>query len=378
MRSDHCLMAITGVHSLGGGIAAANRLALSALLEADYQVDVIALNESPDTVPDTETKSSYQGMQNNKIAFAKAVWQSVLQKRYTIVFCDHVNLALVLAPLAKLGICRYIVRLNGVEVFPEDLNWEGKVGLKAAHQRLAISDHTRQQVLHQYPRMDIQVCGLSLDPERSQLVASSPSVTLSEITLTCVAGTEKTLGQRVILHVGRMSAAEQYKGQDVLIEAMPAILAASPDAQLVLVGKGDDVERLWMLAKSQSEVVQQAVFMTGFVSDEQLEQLYRSCYVFAMPSRGEGFGLVYLEAMAYGKPCIGSRIDSARCIIRHDETGLLVDHPTHSREVAEHLMTILRQPELARSMGTAGYKLLNEYYLFPHFQERFIRMLRQR
>jgi glycosyltransferase involved in cell wall biosynthesis len=81
--------------------------------------------------------------------------------------------------------------------------------------------------------------------------------------------------------------------------------------------------------------------------------------------------------MAHSKPCVGSSVDSARCIIRHGETGLLVDHPMDLHEIAESLIVLLSQPELARKMGAAGCELLNSYYLFTHFQSRFIQILRQ-
>lgn len=279
---------------------------------------------------------------------------------------------MMLAPLSMLGICRYIVRLNGIEVFPDNLNWEGYIGMRFAHRRTAISDHTRQQVLTQYPHLSVNVCDLSLDHERSTLPLQTEVQQTTGISFNSVDGNLRTLGHHVILHVGRMAKAEQYKGQDVLIRAMPAILDEMPHAQLVLVGRGDDAERLRDLAQAQSDSVQKAIFMTGFVTDEQLEVLYQTCYVFAMPSRGEGFGLVYLEAMRWAKPCLGSRTDSARCIIRHGETGLLADDPANPHQVAQLLLTLLRDQKSANRMGQNGYQLVSEYYLFQHFQQRLI------
>ena len=370
MANKRCLMIMTGALFYGGGIANANRLALFALLEEGYQVDVITLNETQEDTEVGYPNLTYKVAGSHKVLFTRMCWTTLFRQRYDVVFCDHVNLALILAPLRWLGLRNYMVRLNGVEVFPEFLNWEGKLGLFAAKQRLAISRHTSEKVREQFSTIAIDVCELSLSPERSQMPSQDRQP--SQLKFVAIDGSEIQLEEQVILHVGRMSAAEQYKGQDVLIQAMPKILEHFPDAQLVLVGHGDDMGRLRELAESHTKHVQSAIVMTGFVSDEVLEQLYQSCYLFAMPSSGEGFGLVYLEAMRYAKPCIGSRVDAAKFVIVDGETGLLLDNPKDEREVADAILTLLQQTELAQQMGQAGYQRLNQKYLFSHFKNRFI------
>ena len=113
------------------------------------------------------------------------------------------------------------------------------------------------------------------------------------------------IGPHALLIVGRLSAEQRHKGHDRLIEAMPAIIRRVPDAQLVIVGDGNDRERLQNKAMA-SEVGGNIVF-TGRVGEQALHALYERCAVFAMPSTGDGFGFVYLEAMAHHKPCVGQR-----------------------------------------------------------------------
>ena len=115
--------------------------------------------------------------------------------------------------------------------------------------------------------------------------------------MVAVDGSTQILDQRIVLHVARMASTERYKGQDCLLEAFPLIHAFCPDVQLVLVGHGDDMPRLCAIAGSLPSEMQCRVFLPGYVSRVLLEQLYERCYLFAMPSSGEGFGLVYLEAM---------------------------------------------------------------------------------
>lgn len=369
-------MVITGALHLGGGIATANKLVLRAFTSRAKALTVLSLAEPPNIIAQYRNLSSeirVQAFSGNKLWFAFATWQILLTQSYKYVFCDHVNLALLLAPLSYLGITSYTVRLNGIEVFSPFPNWEGRIGLNMASQRLAISEFTRQVVHEQHPDLKVSTCdlALNLDTLDSLNVLENPT----PITLMAIDGNVYSLGKQVILHVGRMETSEQYKGQDTLIHAMPLVLEMFPEAQLVLAGKGSDAARLQMLVHSYSATTQRAIFMPGFVDDALLERLYQQSYVFAMPSRGEGFGLVYLEAMQWAKPCLGSRIDAAQCIIRDGETGLLVNDPTNFYDVGKKLIWLLDNPEIARRMGSAARELVKNYYLFPHFADRFWQIL---
>jgi len=90
-----------------------------------------------------------------------------------------------------------------------------------------------------------------------------------------------------------------------------------------------------------------------------------------MPSKGEGFGLVYLEAIRWAKPYIGSYTDGACYIIRDVRTGLLVNNPDSASEVVSKIKWLLSHPDLTRDTGRAGYELVGTRYLFRHFSERF-------
>ena len=141
--------------------------------------------------------------------------------------------------------------------------------------------------------------------------------------------------------------------------------------QLVLAGQGEDMLRLKRITQTLSPSMQARIFFPGYVPDDLLDLIYQRCFVFAMPSIGEGFGLVYLEAMIRAKACLGGRVDATPCVVHDRVTGLLVDDPKSSEQVAEALNWFLSHPEETHSMGVAGYNLVRSYYLFPHFQERF-------
>ena len=89
-----------------------------------------------------------------------------------------------------------------------------------------------------------------------------------------------------------------------------------------------------------------------------------------MPSRQEGFGLVYLEAMNFGKPCLGCRDDGAEDVIVHEETGLLVNDPKDAKELAAALRRLLSDFEEAREMGRRGFERLHQRFTAAHFQQR--------
>src|SRR5262249_17932435 len=124
------------------------------------------------------------------------------------------------------------------------------------------------------------------------------------------------------LIVGRMASDERYKGHDLLIELWPEVTAAVPGAVLRIVGDGDDRTRLQ--SKAASLNARGAILFLGRVDDASLAREYERCTAVVMPSRGEGFGLVFIEAMRAGRGCIGGH-GSASEIIVDGETGFVVD-----------------------------------------------------
>jgi phosphatidylinositol alpha-1,6-mannosyltransferase len=142
--------------------------------------------------------------------------------------------------------------------------------------------------------------------------------------------------------------------------------------RLVIAGDGDDRPRLEALAASLGLARQ--VLFTGFVSEATLAELYARAAVFVMPSRGEGFGLVYLEAMRAALPCVAACASAAAEIIADGETGLLVD-PLAPDAIAAALGRLLASPELARAMGEAGRRRLELLFTPRRFREGLWPML---
>ncbi len=175
-----------------------------------------------------------------------------------------------------------------------------------------------------------------------------------------------------VLIVSRLG--ERYKGHEELILCWPRVAAAVPGATLRIVGTGPDGEKLRKLA-AQSSVAGQIVF-SGFVADAELDRVYAGTRVFAMPSRGEGFGLVYIEAMRHGLPVVASDADAAPEVVNHGETGYTINLKKPN-ELSETLIHLLRNPDEAARLGEAGRRRWADHFRFSAFRARFLPMLQE-
>lgn len=242
--------------------------------------------------------------------------------------------------------------------------------------RLAISDYTKEQVCKQFPNLNIITCDLALDPVRhSDSLPEKPQISCNRIEVCAVDGSRQVLGEQLILNVGRMIKGARYKGQDTLLSAFPNIIERFPQAQLLLAGQGDDMERLVALADTYPAHLQSRIFIPGYLDNSLLDKIYQTCYMFAMPSKGEGLGLVYLEAMSRAKPCIGGNVDATPCVVKEGVTGLLIDDPSSPDQLSDKIIWMLEHADEAKEMGLAGYHRVRDYYLFPRFKERFWEIL---
>jgi phosphatidyl-myo-inositol dimannoside synthase len=143
---------------------------------------------------------------------------------------------------------------------------------------------------------------------------------------------------RVLLTVGRLSADERYKGVDAVIEAMPRLLARFPDLKYLVVGGGSDRSRL--AARSVTLGVADRVVFAGRIAEAEKVAHYNLADAYVMPSFGEGFGIVLIEAAACGVPVIGSRADGSREALLDGRLGRLVD-PHRDNELIDAVTSVL-------------------------------------
>jgi glycosyltransferase involved in cell wall biosynthesis len=170
----------------------------------------------------------------------------------------------------------------------------------------------------------------------------------------------------LILTVTRLSLADSYKGVDHLIDAMPAVLSQIPEARLRIVGRGDGRTQLQERARSLG--VAASVDFAGFVSDADLHAEFAGCKLFALPSEKEGFGLVYLEAMAHGRPCLAALAAGAPEVLTED-TGVLVRYGDVPG-IAAALVQALRRDWSLKALAARS-----EVFSYLRFRERLSSLL---
>jgi phosphatidyl-myo-inositol alpha-mannosyltransferase len=164
-------------------------------------------------------------------------------------------------------------------------------------------------------------------------------------------------GKTNLLFVGRL---EKRKGFSHLLRAYVRVKQQQPNVRLLVVGPYSQKSRMrYEKFLNQHDVGD--VYFTGYVSKEDLARHYRTCDIFCAPSTGgESFGIILLEAMASGRPIIASDIDGYRAVLHHEREGLLVP-PADDEALAEGILQLVRNPDLARRMGRAGLDEAQQY-----------------
>jgi len=296
-----------------------------------------------------------RGARGRQASFLAHIGRTMIQcGADTVVVCSHLHLAPAAVILAWQG-PRPTLLLCGIEAWVPLRHRERRA--LAASDLVSISQHTVDRFRAANPRLashDVAVChpGLPANP------AAVPPSRLSSSALI----------------VSRMSAAERYKGHDVLLEIWPRVRERHPDATLVVAGDGDDRSRLEEKARSLGLVG--AVKFVGRLNDEELTRLYDECRMFVMPSRDEGFGLVFLEAMRAAKPCIGGTGAAAEIIV-DGVTGAVIDSDNRDALLAA-VDRLYADPEAAIRLGAAGRERFLSDFTDRHFQMRFRTLIARR
>jgi len=354
-----------------GGIQRAGRHLAFLLSEfansKEMEYRLLSLNDSQDLhrMRVGEREFVFTGAARSKAGFVAAALKAV-RRHPKLVLAAHPNLApivrgmKILAPRMKSIVCTH-----GVEVW-EPLSRGRRTALQRATLVLAPSQATADFVisLQGVAAQRVRVLPWALDPDfETRLIGIGPAQLPADFPQ-----------GRVILTVGRWLATERYKGMDTLIQALPRLLLRWPEVQLAIVGSGDD--RDWLQDIARVSGVQRHVHLLSGITYAELSACYAAAEIFALPSRGEGFGFVYLEAMARGKPVIGGAHGGAPEVIRDGVTGYLVSHGD-TEQLVTSLDALLSNPELAKQMGEHGRERVQHEFKFSNFAKNFKKILRE-
>lgn len=349
-----------------GGIPTYNRVVCRVLNELSEPVERRVFVVT-DTARDLDQhRAAYPNVTltafaGKRSAFVRQVVSLVLTRKIDLLLIGHVNYA-PLGLFLKLlrPSLRYGVMVHGVDVWSR-LPLIRRLALQKANFVSSVSEYTKQQV----------VSVNQVDPRRVYVL---PNALEWEENGQAVKATQTAAPATRLLTVCRLSVDERYKGVDTVIEALPSVRRAVPDVQYFVIGSGTDLERHKRLAEEQS--VSDCVHFPGSVDVETLQAHYGACDVFVMPSAGEGFGIVFLEAMRYSKPVVAADSGAVPEVVQDQVTGRLVKYGDRD-ELARTLIELCLDREKRMRLGAAGYQRLQARFTFTHFKQKLTEILSQ-
>ena len=296
-----------------------------------------------------------QGFARNKILFVWALLKCAF--RIHLLFLAHPNLSS-LALLIKCFRPRtpFYVATYGIDVW-DPLSFFRRLALRMAKNVFTISQFSLKKL--------IEVQGVKL--EKVSLLSPAVDKDLVEAASQYTDSRLHTYGNKRLLTVSRLSASDGYKGIDVVIRALPRVLDSIPDVEYVIVGDGDDRARLEEIVDELD--MKKRVLFKGKIGDLELHDFYRNCDVFVMPSLNEGFGIVFLEAMAFKKPVVGGNHGGTPDVIIPWETGCLVEYGD-MKGLADCLIQLLQSEDLRKKLGEAGCFAVKTQFSFARFKEK--------
>ena len=321
------LALVTDAYDGGGGIAQFNRDLFGAMGRSDRIQEVVVLPRAagvltgpmPKKVRQLPPRAGKGWYAAHALRVARALGP------FEVVFCGHLFAAPLAAAVARLAGAQYWQQLHGIEAW----SCPGRLvqrAVEGATLVTAVSRHTRRLFLSWARNAPEKVKVLPNTVDERFCPGPKRAGLLSRYGLT---------GKTVLLTVSRLAAAERYKGHDRVIAALARLLPAHPDLVYVIAGDGDD--RPYLEECAARAGVREQVRFVGHVPDDELPDLYRAADLFVMPSTGEGFGIVFLQALASGIPVIGGDGDGSRDPLRDGVNGRMVPagKPASIAEVIE-------------------------------------------
>jgi phosphatidyl-myo-inositol dimannoside synthase len=313
---------------------------------SDQSADVFLLRDGRDCVnPFRDSLLNFHYFKNNsakvgRLQMAIALFFHILKNRPPRVFCGHVNLA----PLVRL-LCQpfgipYTVMVHGKEVW-EPLSPALRTALQQADEIWTVSRYSRDRAAasNQLDVSKMRLMPCAVDGDR--FTPGEKSAALVE--------RYGLADARVMVTVARLWSGDIYKGVDMTIRALGTIAQSITDVKYLVIGRGDDQPRLAQLAKDLG--VGDRVIFAGFVPTAELPEHYRLADAYVMPSQ-EGFGIVYLEAMACGVPVLAGDADGSADPLQDGVLGWRVPH--RDEEAIARACIEMLQPEGAEQERRHG------------------------
>lgn len=337
IRTRRVLALVTDAYGGTGGIAQYNRDFLESIADHNSVSEVVViprvitreLQSFPSRITHIESAAG------SKVRFIRSVATLACRKGdFDLVICGHVNLLPIAYATARRCGARLMVLAYGLEVWNPG-RWPTRYMLHRCDSVVSISAFTLKRLREWaviYGDRSVLV------PNAIDLQAYTPGPRDEELRRRLGVGDGP-----VIMTLGRMDASERAKGFDEVLEVLPSLLEDYPSLCYCAAGDGSDRRRLEEKARTLG--VAAHVVFPGYVAEAEKVEFYRLADLFVMPSRLEGFGYVFLEALASGIPVVASSIDGSKEAVRGGAWGALAD-PNNRDEVLTAIRNGLRYPKM--------------------------------
>ena len=359
MANTHILFLTLRVFSATGGIEKVCRVAGKALHELSIEGGnkMLRIFSLYDATANINTSyfpvNIFKGFGKRRLNFLHSAFKAGISSH--IVILSHVNLLPVgyIIKLFSPG-TKLMLIAHGIEVWHSFPWWKKKM-LRQCNLVLPVSDFTKRTMVKEYqlPEEKMMVINNCLDPF---LQAPKPQQLLDRYGI--------NTGDIVLLTLTRLASTEKYKGYDLVMQAIHDLKEKLPSLKYLIVGKYDAPEKERLDKMIAGLGLQQQIILTGFIPDEALAGHYDLADLFIMPSRKEGFGIVFIEAMYYGKPAIAGNMDGSVDALHNGEFGLLIN-PNSQQEITDAIVEVISNykkyvPEHAAVMKYFGFEVYKE------------------
>ncbi|MDP3673056.1 MAG: glycosyltransferase family 4 protein [Telluria sp.] len=328
------LMLVTDGYGGHGGIAAYNRSVADGLSQVPGITEVVVLPRVSRFEPSGAPPKVRLVMESmgGKAAYLRAVLK-MLRFDFGLIVCGHVNLLPLAVAYGTLKRVPVVLQVYGVDVWAQPTR-SAAFWIRRVAAVWTISYFTRDR-MNAWARLPAS--RYVLIPPTVRAEDFGPAARRADLV-----ARYRLEGCTVIMTLGRLASSERFKGIDEVMEALPSLLDTHPDLRYLIVGDGDDLPRLQEKARWLG--LAGRVVFTGFVEEANKADYLRLADVFALPGRAEGFGIVYLEALACGVPVVGSLADASREALLEGDLGDLVD-PADPASIRAGILRALGRPK---------------------------------
>ena len=366
--SRNILFLTLRVFSATGGIEKVCKILGKALQDINPKIDKISILSSHDKSIQARNNPYFStdiftGYNNNRLKF---ILNSLIKgKNADLIIISHVNILPVAWLIKKLFSQKKLIMIaHGIEVWSMPLGYKKKM-LSVCDQIICVSEFTKQKVAEiiELKKVQIDVINNCIDPYLNNQKSADDIELL-----------RKRYGvlpeEKIMFTLTRMDANERYKGYDRVIEAMSRLTSRYPTLKYVIGGSYDEAEKKYVDDILQQFKMKDKVIFTGFIKNEELNNHFLMSDFYIMPSYGEGFGIVFVEAMYFGLPVIAGNKDGSVDALLNGKLGILVD-PMNISEIQSAIEKVF----LESGKYHPDNKLLLDHFGYQQYKNKWEKLV---